>query len=191
MSISIQTTMKFIVRGKSVDFINREGSSPSIPTKRPVLLPNCFFILLLFFLFRSARKLAIFLIHYIISQKDRSRKASLVSQVLWYICTTETLWSRNPCLNHSQFTSLFSTLKVFFFEDSGNSRAWVRFCNAFLFSWIDIYPNPLVGWGWCLKKGWDSSVGRAEDWKSSCHQFKSGSWHWVSTVKFLPLSIHY
>lgn len=31
MPISILATMKFIVRGKSVDFRNREGSSPSIP----------------------------------------------------------------------------------------------------------------------------------------------------------------
>ena len=31
--MSISTTMKFIVKGKSVDFINREGSSPSIPNK--------------------------------------------------------------------------------------------------------------------------------------------------------------
>lgn len=29
--MSILTRMKFIVRGKSVDFKNREGSSPSIP----------------------------------------------------------------------------------------------------------------------------------------------------------------
>ena len=35
MSISIPATMKFIVRGKSVDFRNREGSSPSIPKKGP------------------------------------------------------------------------------------------------------------------------------------------------------------
>ena len=31
--MSIPTKMKFIVRGKSVDFKNREGSSPSIPKK--------------------------------------------------------------------------------------------------------------------------------------------------------------
>lgn len=31
--MSLPTTMKFIVRGKSVDFRNREGSSPSIPKK--------------------------------------------------------------------------------------------------------------------------------------------------------------
>lgn len=30
----IPTTMKFIVKGKSVDFRNREGSSPSVPIKK-------------------------------------------------------------------------------------------------------------------------------------------------------------
>lgn len=38
--MSIPTTMKFIVRGKSVDFRNREGSSPSIPNKKLILLPK-------------------------------------------------------------------------------------------------------------------------------------------------------
>ena len=37
--MSIPATMKFIVRGKSVDFKNREGSSPSIP-KKAYLTPN-------------------------------------------------------------------------------------------------------------------------------------------------------
>lgn len=37
--MSIPATMKFIVRGKSVDFKNREGSSPSIP-KKTISLPN-------------------------------------------------------------------------------------------------------------------------------------------------------
>ena len=37
--MSILTTIKFIVRGKSVDFKNREGSSPSIP-KKPILTPK-------------------------------------------------------------------------------------------------------------------------------------------------------
>ncbi|KAJ6952210.1 hypothetical protein NC653_041379 [Populus alba x Populus x berolinensis] len=39
--MSISTTKKFIVKGKSVDFINREGSSLSIPKKGPARLPNC------------------------------------------------------------------------------------------------------------------------------------------------------
>lgn len=51
MSISIWATMKFIVKGKSVDFRNREGSSPSIPTpKKSHWLPNHFSYPLLFLL---------------------------------------------------------------------------------------------------------------------------------------------
>lgn len=46
--MSIPTTMKFIVRGKSVEFFNREGSSPSIPNKKPILLPRSLFLLILF-----------------------------------------------------------------------------------------------------------------------------------------------
>jgi hypothetical protein len=38
--MSILTTMKFLVRGKSVDFISREGSSPSIPTQTLFLFPD-------------------------------------------------------------------------------------------------------------------------------------------------------
>lgn len=49
--MSIPATMKFIVRGKSVDFKNREGSSPSIP-KRPfgslILYRILFFLFILF-----------------------------------------------------------------------------------------------------------------------------------------------
>ncbi|KAJ6911748.1 hypothetical protein NC652_022127 [Populus alba x Populus x berolinensis] len=55
----ILITKKFIVKVKSVDFINHEGSSLSIPKKEPARLPNCLsyslFLLtvqnLLFFLF--------------------------------------------------------------------------------------------------------------------------------------------
>ena len=70
--------MKFIVRGKSVDFRNREGSSPSIPNKkRPILPPNhlsSFFV--------SGSKLAMFLIHSTLSQMGLTRNVSLLSQVL-------------------------------------------------------------------------------------------------------------
>lgn len=51
--MSIPTTMKFIVRGKSVEFFNREGSSPSIPNKKPILLPRSLFLLILFIHFYS------------------------------------------------------------------------------------------------------------------------------------------
>lgn len=52
--MSIPTTMKFIVRGKSVEFFNREGSSPSIPNKKPILLPRSLFLLILFIHFFSS-----------------------------------------------------------------------------------------------------------------------------------------
>ena len=57
--------MKFIVRGKSVDFKNREGSSPSIP-KKPIRLLNYLF----FFFFVSSSKFVIFLIHTTLLQMD-------------------------------------------------------------------------------------------------------------------------
>ncbi|KAJ6850050.1 hypothetical protein M6B38_266440 [Iris pallida] len=41
--MSIPTTIKFIVKGKSVDFRNREGSSPSIPKKKSILFSNYLF----------------------------------------------------------------------------------------------------------------------------------------------------
>ena len=50
-----------------------------------------------------------------------------------------------------------------------------RILFDFLVPLIDIDTSTLLGW--CTINGQDSSVGRAEDWKSSCHQFKSGSWH--------------
>jgi hypothetical protein len=40
--MSILTTIPFIVRGKSVDFRNREGSSPSIPNPNPFDLITSF-----------------------------------------------------------------------------------------------------------------------------------------------------
>ena len=69
MPISILATMKFIVRGKSVDFINREGSSPSIPkspqkgsfnslTIYPMLVVQnslCFSFILLFSIYKRIR----------------------------------------------------------------------------------------------------------------------------------------
>lgn len=63
--MSISTTRKFIVRGKSVDFRNREGSSPSIPKKGPL---DSLIIFILFFLFVNGSNLIIFLIHSILSQ---------------------------------------------------------------------------------------------------------------------------
>lgn len=54
-----------------------------------------------------------------------------------------------------------------------------------LFFLVDIYSSNLLKSGWCVTKGRDSSAGRAEDWKSSCHQFKSGSWHMINLYEYL------
>ncbi|KAJ6843213.1 hypothetical protein M6B38_300805 [Iris pallida] len=68
--MSIPTTIKFIVKGKSVDFRNREGSSPSIPKK------SLFYFLTIYFLFFHLHpsmvqtKFNILLINSIHSQKD-------------------------------------------------------------------------------------------------------------------------
>lgn len=58
--MSISTTRKLIVRGKSVDFWNREGSSPSIPkTKKGLVrLPN--FLLYSLFSLRVHNSLSFF-----------------------------------------------------------------------------------------------------------------------------------
>lgn len=65
-----------------------------------------------------------------------------------------------------------------------NYRTWMRLCNTLS---IDIDPRSLVKWkwGWDIRNSRDSSVGRAEDWKSSCHQFKSGSWHMINLYESL------
>lgn len=65
-----------------------------------------------------------------------------------------------------------------------NYRTWMRLCNTLS---IDIDPSYLVKWkwGWDIRNSRDSSVGRAEDWKSSCHQFKSGSWHMINLYESL------
>lgn len=78
--MSILATMKFIVRGKSVDFKNREGSSPSIP-KKTIGLPNS----LSYPFFVSGSKLLIFLIHYSL---DNERK---ITCDIYDTCTNEHL----------------------------------------------------------------------------------------------------
>lgn len=86
MSISIPTTMKFIVRGKSVDFKNREGSSPSIPNpKKPV----CYLFILSYPLFFvSGSKFFMFLIHPILFHFTSVSEQNffLLSQVLYVYC---------------------------------------------------------------------------------------------------------
>lgn len=84
--MSIPATMKFIVIGKSVDFRNREGSSPSIP-KKPflrILLSNYLFypFILIYPFFVSSSKFLIFPIHSTLLQTDLSGNVFLLSQVL-------------------------------------------------------------------------------------------------------------
>lgn len=121
--MSIPTTMKFRVRGKSVELKNREGSSPSIPKKKPILIPHSFFTLILFFyqLFSSNKiqYLSNF-IHSVLSQKDSNRNPPPIffqfqsnflcfSLYRYDTCTNEHICSRNlPYLiihlkNHSSY----------------------------------------------------------------------------------------
>ena len=74
--------MQFIVRGKSVDFKNREGSSPSIP-KKPIR-----FLIILSFFFVSSSKLVILLIHPTLLQMDPRKNLSLMTSLVIYdTCT--------------------------------------------------------------------------------------------------------
>lgn len=110
--------MKFWVRGKSVDFKNREGSSPSIPKR--------------IFLF-----------------------SKLITNFFLYEWLT--------IHNHYYY--------------------WV-FPKSFFYL-VDKDLSHFINWRWFVKNGRDSSAGRAEDWKSSCHQFKSGSWHIIYLYEYL------
>ena len=78
--MSILTTMQFMVRGKSVDFRNREGSSPSIPKQKPILLLN--FSSRFFDFIRSSvqTKFTIFPIHPTFSQKNPNQNSWILSQ---------------------------------------------------------------------------------------------------------------
>lgn len=102
--MSIPATMKFLVRGKSVDFKNREGSSPSIPKS---LVDSPTFYPILFFILIGGSKFLIFLIHSILLQMDLSGNGFFLSHALWWIFDTRTndhlwVWARNPHLNDSQ-----------------------------------------------------------------------------------------
>ena len=182
--MSILATIKFIVIGKSVDFKNHEGSSPSIP-KKTVWLPNS----LLYPFDLSCFSLAVqnslsfpFTTLYTIIQKDLSRKAVLLSHhtgYIWYMYKWTSLSKESPC---EWFTiEIFIHTEVILLP---KYRTWMRLCNTLS---IDIDPRCIVKWksGCDIRNSWDSSVGRAEDWKSSCHQFKSGSWHRINLYESL------
>lgn len=58
---------------------------------------------------------------------------------------------------------------------------------------ITDFSGPTLKFVWTINNGQDSSAGRAEDLKSLCHQFKSGSWHGRVCIIFYgtSLSIHF
>lgn len=119
----------------------------------------------------------------------------LLSQVLWYIYMIRvqtnifeqgiSIW-----MIHSTYHYSYWNLQSFFFWRSKKFQVLdnTLFCNTipfrlFIFNWHR--PSHLVKWGWCIGNSRDSSAGRAEDWKSSCHQFKSGSWHMINLSEYL------
>ena len=147
MSISIPTTMKFIVRGKSVDFKNREGSSPSIPNPQKSV---CYLFILSYpLLFVSGSKFLIFLVHPILFHFTSVSEQNfvLLSQVLWYIVIY--IWYRYKSTSileqgipiwmiHNPYHYSYWNLQSLFFEDPRNSRSRLlilfRFF-VFVFNW--------------------------------------------------------
>lgn len=184
--MSIPTTIQFIVRGKSVDFKNREGSSPSIPkslfnslTIYPILFSLAvqnslsFSFTLLFpkriwvemlFSYHKSYNMG-YMIHVQINIFEQGIS-------IWMI--------------HERFISLFVLkLTKFSFWKSKKFQGLDKTLKYPFVLLIDINSSPLVKWGWSSGNSRDSSAGRAEDWKSSCHQFKSGSWHILNLYKYL------
>lgn len=171
--MSIPATMKFIVRGKSVDFKNREGSSPSIPKRTTWLLNSLSYPFLV-----SGSKLLLFLIHY--SLYNERKCCSFITCDIYYKWTS--LSKESP---FEWFTiDIFIHNKTYKVVLLTNYTPGIRLFNTLS---IDIDPSSLVKWkwGWDMRNSRDSSVGRAEDWKSSCHQFKSGSWHMINLYESL------
>ena len=79
--MSILTKMKFIVRGKSVDFQNREGSSPSIPKT----LKSTIASLIIYPFFVIDSQFVMFLIHFTLSQTDRNGNFFLMTRLVIYM----------------------------------------------------------------------------------------------------------
>ena len=101
---------------------------------------------------------------------------------IWYMYKWTSLIKESP---FEWFTiDLFIHIETYKVVLLTNYRTWTRLCNT---RSIDIDPRSLVKWKWewDIRNSRDSSVGRAEDWKSSCHQFKSGSWHMINLYESL------
>lgn len=128
--MSIPATMKFIVRGKSVDLKNREGSSPSIP-KKTIWLPNYFsYPFYLFYpFFLSGSKFLIFSFSFTTLYTNGSQRkcCSLITYDIYDTCTNEHLWARNPHLNDSRSIFLFilKLTKLFFWQIIGPGWGFV------------------------------------------------------------------
>ena len=194
MSISIRATMKFRVKGKSVDFRNREGSSPSIPTpKKAYWLPNHFSYLLLFLLVVQKSVGFSSILLFSISKRIWAEFFSLITSRMVYTIYVEmnTFEQGIPVLMiPNQYYCSYWNLQSLLFDDSRNEIPLPRLLIPVYFL-IDIDPSHLVRWERCVGNGRDSSAGRAEDWKSSCHQFKSGSWHMINIYEYLSLQIQW
>lgn len=130
MSISIPTTMKFRVRGKSVDFKNREGSSPSIPKKKTIWFLN-YLSLSLFCLFCYRFKIRY--VFYSFSSFTKVCKRiffSITTCLVLYMLHVQKnlIFARNRHLNDSQSIISLLVLKLTksFFENPRKTWAWVR-----------------------------------------------------------------
>jgi len=121
--MSIPTKMKFLVRGKSVDFQNREGSSPSIPKTRKG--PVGFFNYLSFQKHCTIRYVS----HSFSSFTSVSeRKFDFLSQHLWYILY----------MIHVQTNILAQGIPVVKFE-------WLTILSTVL-KLPKSYPSPEISW---------------------------------------------
>lgn len=136
--MSIPATMKFLVRGKSVDFKNREGSSPSIPKSlvdSPTFYPILFFILIggsnqnsLSFWF------TLFFYKWIWAEMAFSYHTSCDGYLRHVQMTIFEFEQGIPIwMIHNQYNYSYWNLLSHLFEDRRNSRTWIKLCNPLLF----------------------------------------------------------
>ena len=143
--MSILATMKFIVRGKSVDFKNHEGSSPSIP-KKTIWLPNSLSYPFDLTFFVSGSKILILLIHFYTKGSERKSCSLITCHIIydiyiWYMYKWTSLSKESPFE--------WFTIEIFIHTETHkvvlltNYRNWMRLCNTLS---IDIDPRSLVKW---------------------------------------------
>ena len=154
-------------------------------------------IFILFSRFVNDSNFVIFLIHSILSQTYLDWISFHKSWDRYDTHTNEHLWAKQEIPSpFSNFPMEWLTIQIsirteiyFNFTKSPFVSVFLRYKifrdkpleYFFFFFLIDIDQSRLIKWGRRrVEKGRDSSAGRAEDWKSSCHQFKSGSWHMIN-----------